>query len=154
MEIFGWILFSLLAAFGFAILILFAIPFIATETTMMKEKIRRAVEDKKYDLDKRSEERRRRGEIKREKDFELANKKLDNKLLKVDKQIKLHEQKLKLAKELKMQTTTEKQDLIAKEPKKKILLEKQPQKHVKTQPIVVNEDEELAIPDDGENIGE
>lgn len=141
MEIFGWILFSLLAVFGLGILVIFTIPFVVTETKMMSEKIKRAIKDKEYDLDKRSEERRHRDEIKREKDFELANKKLDNKLLKVDKQIKIHEQKLKLAKELKVTTTEQKQELEKHEPKQKqILLEKQPKKQIV--------EEELAIPDD------
>ena len=142
MEIFGWILFSLLAIFGLGILVIFTIPFVVTETKMMSEKIKRAIKDKEYDLDKRSEERRHRDEIKREKDFELANKKLDNKLLKVDKQIKIHEQKLKLAKELKVTTTEQKQELEKHEHKQKqILLEKQPKKQIV-------EEEELAIPDD------
>lgn len=142
MEIFGWILFSLLAVFGLGILVIFTIPFVVTETKMMSEKIKRAIKDKEYDLDKRSEERRHRDEIKREKDFELANKKLDNKLLKVDKQIKIHEQKLKLAKELKVTTTEQKQELEKHEHKQKqILLEKQPKKQIV-------EEEELAIPDD------
>lgn len=141
MEIFGWILFSLLAIFGLGILVIFTIPFVVTETKMMSEKIKRAIKDKEYDLDKRSEERRHRDEIKREKDFELANKKLDNKLLKVDKQIKIHEQKLKLAKELKVTTTEQKQELEKHEHKQKqILLEKQPKKQIV--------EEELAIPDD------
>ena len=139
MEIFGWILFSLLAVFGLGILVIFTIPFVVTETKMMSEKIKRAIKDKEYDLDKRSEERRHRDEIKREKDFELANKKLDNKLLKVDKQIKIHEQKLKLAKELKVTTTEQKQEL-EKHEQKQILLEKQPKKQIV--------EEELAIPDD------
>ena len=141
MEIFGWILFSLLAIFGLGILVIFTIPFVVTETKMMSEKIKRAIKDKEYDLDKRSEERRHRDEIKREKDFELANKKLDNNLLKVDKQIKIHEQKLKLAKELKVTTTEQKQELEKHEHKQKqILLEKQPKKQIV--------EEELAIPDD------
>lgn len=141
MDIFGWILFSLLAIFGLGILVIFTIPFVVTETKMMSEKIKRAIKDKEYDLDKRSEERRHRDEIKREKDFELANKKLDNKLLKVDKQIKIHEQKLKLAKELKVTTTEQKQELEKHEHKQKqILLEKQPKKQIV--------EEELAIPDD------
>lgn len=141
MEIFGWILFSLLAVFGLGILVIFTIPFVVTETKMMGEKIKRAIKDKEYDLDKRSEERRHRDEIKREKDFELANRKLDNKLLKVDKQIKIHEQKLKLAKELKVTTTEQKQELEKHEPKQKqILLEKQHKKQIV--------EEELAIPDD------
>ena len=141
MDIFGWILFSLLAVFGLGILVIFTIPFVVTETKMMSEKIKRAIKDKEYDLDKRSEERRHRDEIKREKDFELANKKLDNKLLKVDKQIKIHEQKLKLAKELKVTTTEQKQELEKHEHKQKqILLEKQPKKQIV--------EEELALPDD------
>ncbi len=150
MEIFGWILFILLALFALAILIVFTIPFVVTETKLMKEKIKRSIEDKMYDLDKRSEEKRHRDEIRRQKDFELANKKLDNKLLKVDKQIKIHEQKLKLAKELKETTVIQKDELqnqdIKQSSQKQILLEKNKKSSLKD-----IEDEELVIPNDENN---
>lgn len=138
MEILGWILFSLLAIFGLAILVVFAIPFIVTETTMMKEKIKRAVSDKKYDLDKRSEQRRNRDSLKREKENELAEKKLEAKMLKVDKQIELQQKRISLAKELKEQAEAEKADLV------KIKAEKKAQKKVETKPVIVaDEDAEL-----------
>ncbi len=150
MEIFGWILFILLALFALAILVVFTIPFVVTETKLMKEKIKRSIEDKMYDLDKRSEEKRHRDEIRRQKDFELANKKLDNKLLKVDKQIKIHEQKLKLAKELKETTVIQKDELqnqdIKQSSQKQILLEKNKKSSLKD-----IEDEELVIPNDENN---
>lgn len=113
MEIFGWIMLILLAMFGVGTLILFAAPFIITECKMFKQKIAKAIEDKKFDLDKRSEERKNRDTLKREKDFELANRKLDAKILKVDKQIKLQEKKLNLAKELK-ETTKIQKDILQK----------------------------------------
>ena len=111
MNIFGWIMLSVLAVFGIFILILFVIPFIVTECKTMQEKIKRAIADKQYDLEKRSEERRHRDEIKRAKDFELANRKLDAKLQKVDKQIALQQKKLSLAKQLKDTTTEQKAQL-------------------------------------------
>lgn len=110
MAIFGWIMLSLLAAFGMFILVLFIIPFVISETKVMNYKIKKAIEDKKLDVDKRSEARKHRDEIKREKDFELANKKLDAKLYKVDKQIEIHTKKLKLATELKEATKIEKRN--------------------------------------------
>ena len=102
---------SVLAVFGIFILILFVIPFIVTECKTMQEKIKRAIADKQYDLEKRSEERRHRDEVKRAKDFELANRKLDAKLQKVDKQIALQQKKLSLAKQLKDTTTEQKAQL-------------------------------------------
>ena len=138
MEILGWILFSLLAIFGLAILVVFAIPFIVTETTMMKEKIKRSVSDKKYDLDKRSEQRRNRDALKREKENELAEKKLEAKMLKVDKQIELQQKRISLAKELKEQAEAEKADLV------KIKAEKKAQNKVEAKTVIVaDEDAEL-----------
>ena len=82
-----------------------------SECKTLSFKIKRAIEDKKLDAQKRSEARQHRDELKREKDFELANKRLDAKLLKVDKQIKLQTQKLELAKQLKETTTVQKAEL-------------------------------------------
>ena len=114
MEIFGWLLFILLALFGIAILVIFTIPFIVTEVTMMKEKINRAISDKKFDLDKRSEARQNRDTIKRQKEFELADRKLEAKLQKIDKQLQLHEKKIELAKQYKEQALAEKEEINAK----------------------------------------
>ena len=137
MNIFGWIMLSVLAVFGIFILILFVIPFIVTECKTMQEKIKRAIADKQYDLEKRSEERRHRDEIKRAKDFELANRKLDAKLQKVDKQIALQQKKLSLAKQLKDTTAEQKAQLQkaakadatvppAFTPREKVMLKKDP----------------------------
>lgn len=111
MEIFGWIMLALLAAFGIFILVLFVIPFAVSESKALSYKIKKAVQDRKEDIDKRSEARKHRDEIKRQRDFELADKKLDAKLLKVDKQIELHNKKLKIANELKVATKTKKEKL-------------------------------------------
>lgn len=119
MEVFGWIALSVLAVFAIFILVIFTIPFVVTECKMMKEKIKRSIEDKKFDLEKRSEARRHRDEVKREKDFELANKKLDAKLQKVDKKIEIQTKKLKLAQSLKEDTKNAKTELMKKAPAKK-----------------------------------
>lgn len=123
MDILGWILFILLAMFGLSILVIFAIPFIVTETTMMGEKIKRAIADKKYDLEKRSEARRHRDELKRQKDFELADKKLDAKIQKVDKQIEIHQKKLELAKQYREQASNEKEELVKAKKQPKVEVE-------------------------------
>lgn len=117
MEVFGWIALSVLAIFAVFILVMFTIPFVITECKMMKEKIKRSIEDKKFDLEKRSEARRHRDEVRREKDFELANKKLDAKLQKVDKKIEIQTKKLKLAQNLKEDTKNAKTELMKKAPK-------------------------------------
>lgn len=111
MEIFGWIMLALLAAFGIFILVLFVIPFIVSESKALGYKIKKAVQDKKEDIDKRSEARKHRDEIKRQRDFELADKKLDAQLMKVDKKIELHNKKIKLANELKATTRARKEEL-------------------------------------------
>ena len=111
MVVFGWIMLALLAAFGFGILVTFAIPFVVTEFRTMGYKIKKAFQDKKEDIDKRSEARKHRDEIKRQRDFELADKKLDAQLLKVDKKIEIHNKKLKLANELKATTKARKEEL-------------------------------------------
>lgn len=111
MQIFGWIMLIVLATFGALMLVLFTLPFVITECKMFQEKIKKAIEDKKLDLQKRSEERKNRDSLKREKDFELANRKLDAKILKVDKKIKLQQKKLDLAKELKEVTQARKETL-------------------------------------------
>ena len=150
MDIFGWIMLILLATFGMAILVVFAITFVVTETKMMGYKIKRAIEDKKIDIEKRSEARRNRNEVKRQKDFELANKKLDNKIMKVNKQIALHQKKADLANQLKDETIAKKEELN----KKSILLEETPIKKTSKikQHIVTEAKEELAIPEDIETI--
>ena len=111
MEIFGWIMLALLAAFGIFILVLFVIPFIVSESKALGYKIKKAVQDKMADIDKRSEARKHRDEIKRQRDFELADKKLDAQLMKVDKKIELHNKKIKLANELKATTRARKEEL-------------------------------------------
>lgn len=111
MYIFGWIMLSLLGIFGASTLIVFALPYMIIEIKSLKYKIEKAFEDIKSDIDKRSEERKNRYEIKRNRDFELANKKLDFKLQKVDKQIQLHQKKLILVKELKNETEIKKENL-------------------------------------------
>ena len=120
MEVFGWIMLVILALVGCAILVIFALPFFITEFKTLSYRIKKAVQDKTDDIDKRSEERKHRDEIKREKDFELANKKLDAKLLKVDKKIEIQTKKLKMANELKV-ATKEKKENLAKSKSEKVV---------------------------------
>lgn len=108
MLIFGWISLILLGLFGLFMIGLCVGPFVISKIKSFNYKIKCYVEDEKLDSDKRSEERKHRDEIKRQRDFELANKKLDVKLNKVNKQIKIQTEKLKLAEELKKHTHEEK----------------------------------------------
>lgn len=111
MIIFGWTILILLAIFAIGMLVIFALPFVASEFKVLGYKIQKATEDKKLDTDKRSEERQKRDEIKRQKEFELENKKLDGKIQKLDKQIKLLDEKQNVVKELKNTTVAQKAEL-------------------------------------------
>lgn len=116
MDIFGWIMITLLALLALTIIGLFITPFIIIEIKSLSYKINKGIQDKKLDIDKRSTEKQHRDEIKREKDFELANRKLDIKLQQVDKKIKIQQEKLKLVQTLKQQTEIEKEQLLANKP--------------------------------------
>lgn len=117
MAVFGWIVFSLFALFGFAMLVIYAIPYVVSLVKTISYKTKKMVEDYQFDANKRSEERQHRNEIQRQKEFELANKKLDAKLQKVDKQIEILEKKKELANNLKEQTVIEKAELQKEKPK-------------------------------------
>ena len=117
MAVFGWIALILLAMLGIFVIGLYLGPVIIAKVKSFGYNIKKKVEDEKLDTDKRSEERKNRDAIKRQRDFELANKKLDVKLNKVDKKIKLQTEKLELAEKLKKQTEVEKAELIKEEPK-------------------------------------
>lgn len=111
MEIFGIIMTVLLIVFALGIIGVYVTPFIVVEARTLKYRIQKGLADKKADIDKRSDERRNRDERRREKDFELANKKLDAKLSKLDKQIKIYDEKQTLAKELKKAAVSQKAEL-------------------------------------------
>ena len=108
MLIFGWISLILLGLFGLFMIFLMVGPFVLSKVKTFNYRIKSYVEDEKLDADKRSDERKHRDEIKRQRDFELANRKLDIKLNKVDKKIKIQTEKLRLAEKIKKETTEEK----------------------------------------------
>ena len=115
MAVLGWIFLAFFTLLGLFVIGLLVSPYIISEVKVFSYKIKKAVEDKREDVDKRSEERKKRDETRRQKDFELANKKLDTKLQKVDKQIDLYRKKLSLSQELRQSTEIEKQELLTKE---------------------------------------
>lgn len=115
MAIYGWIILILQAVIGTVLTCLLAGPAIIAKIKNFKYNIRKRCEDEQLDIDKRSEERKHRNEIRRQKDFELANKKLDIKLNKVNKKIEIQTKKLKLAEELRKQTEVEKSELNGSE---------------------------------------
>lgn len=110
MIVFGWISMIALMLFGLFVLGLLVGPFVLAKIRTFSFRLKRYIEDEKLDIDKRSDERRNRQEIKRTKDFELANKKLDIKLNKVNKQIKIQNEKLKLTEELRQKIEEEKSE--------------------------------------------
>ena len=107
MEVFGWIMLIVLALFGAFMLGLMIGPFIVAKIKSFGYRTKTFIEDEKIDTDKRSEQRRNRQELKRQRDFELADKRLDVKLNKVDKKIKLQSKKLQMAQDLEKQLTQE-----------------------------------------------
>ena len=90
---FGWISLICLGIVGLGIIVLITYPYVISEIKSLKYRTEKLIEDKKLDADKKSEERKKRDEIKREKENELANKKLDAKLQKLDKQIEIYKKK-------------------------------------------------------------
>ena len=113
MVVFGWVALIILAAFGVLVFTLLVTPFILSHIRTFALKVEREITDRKADIEKKSEERQHRDDIKRQKLFELKNKKLDVKLQKVDKQIQIQNQKLKIAKQLREETKQYKDELNA-----------------------------------------
>ena len=100
MNIFGWIILSILAAFGLGIAVLLVIPFLLSLFKTISYKVKKQIENAKIDIDARASQKKIRQEKLRTAQNELADKKLQNKLNKIAKQIELEEQKLALDKEL------------------------------------------------------
>lgn len=100
MNIFGWIILSILATFGLGIAVLLVIPFLLSLFKTISYKVKKQIENAKIDIDARANQKKIRQEKLRTAQNELANKKLQNKLNKIAKQIDLEEQKLALDKEL------------------------------------------------------
>ena len=111
MNIFGWIILSILATFGLGIAVLLVIPFLLSLFKTISYKVKKQIENAKIDIDARSSQKKIRLEKLRTAQNELANKKLQNKLNKIAKQIDLEEQKLALNKELE----NSKQEEVVKE---------------------------------------
>ena len=100
MNIFGWIILSILATFGLGIAVLLVIPFLLSLFKTISYKVNKQIENAKIDIDARASQKKIRQEKLRTAQNELADKKLQNKLNKIAKQIELEEQKLALDKEL------------------------------------------------------
>ena len=111
MNIFGWIILSISATFGLGIAVLLVIPFLLSLFKTISYKVKKQMENAKIDIDARASQKKIRQEKLRTAQNELANKKLQNKLNKIAKQIELEEQKLALDKELE----NNKQEEVAKE---------------------------------------
>lgn len=115
MAVVGWIFVTALVLFGLFALGISVYPIIAAKIKGMKYNIEKRVEDEKLDADKRSEARQHRDEIKRQKDFELADRKLDARLSKVNKRIEILKAKLELAEQLEKQVAETREDIPAEE---------------------------------------
>ena len=100
MNIFGWIILSILATFGLGIAVLLVIPFLLSLFKTISYKVKKQIENAKIDIDARASQKKIRQEKLRTAQNELADKKLQNKLNKIAKQIELEEQKIALDKEL------------------------------------------------------
>lgn len=111
MNIFGWIILSILATFGLGIAVLLVIPFLLSLFKTISYKVKKQMENAKIDIDARANQKKIRQEKLRTAQNELADKKLQNKLNKIAKQIDLEEQKLALDKELE----NDKQEEVIKE---------------------------------------
>ena len=136
MAVFGWIALILFAVFGLGVLGLLITPWVASEIGALTYKIRKAIEDKKDDANKKSEARRHRDEIRRQKENELADRKLEVKLKKVSKQIEIYEKRIKLAEELKQSAEQTKKELSSKSTTEGVIdLETEIAKQIVTEPV-------------------
>ena len=135
MAVFGWIALILFALFGLGVLGLLITPWVASEIRTLAYKIKKAIEDKKDDVNKRSEARRHRDEIRRQKENELADRKLEVKLKKVTKQIEIYEKRIKLAEELKQSAEQTKKELSARSTEEVIDVEAEIAKQIVVEPV-------------------
>ena len=85
--------FIILATFGLGIAVLLVIPFLLSLFKTISYKVKKQIENAKIDIDARASQKKIRQEKLRTAQNELANKKLQNKLNKIAKQIELEEQK-------------------------------------------------------------
>lgn len=115
MNIFGWIILSILATFGLGIAVLLVIPFLLSLFKTISYKVKKQIENAKIDIDARASQKKIRQEKLRTAQNELANKKLQNKLNKIAKQIELEEQKLALDKELENNKQEEEEEVVKEE---------------------------------------
>ena len=135
MAVFGWIALILFAVFGLGVLGLLITPWVASEIGALTYKIKKAIEDKKDDADKKSEARRHRDEVRRQKENELADRKLEVKLKKVSKQIEIYEKRIKLAEELKQSAEQTKKELSARSTEEVIDVEAEIAKQIVAEPV-------------------
>ena len=78
MNIFGWIILSILATFGLGIAVLLVIPFLLSLFKTISYKVKKQIENAKIDIDARASQKKIRQEKLRTAQNELANKKLQN----------------------------------------------------------------------------
>ena len=136
MAVFGWIALILFALFGLGVLGLLITPWVASEIGALTYKIKKAIEDKKDDANKKSEARRKRDEIARQKENELADKKLEVKLKKITKQIQVYEKRIKLAEELKQSAEQTKKELSSKSTTEEVIdVEAEIAKQIVAEPV-------------------
>ena len=138
MAVFGWIALILFALFGLGVLGLLITPWVGSEICSLTYKIKKLIEDKKDDANKKSEARRHRDEIRRQKENELADRKLEVKLKKVTKQIEIYEKRIKLAEELKQSAEQTKKELSSKSTTDEIVDVEAEIKAAVVEPVKVN----------------
>lgn len=104
MEVFGWIMLSILGLAGIAALIMFAIPTIVESIKLMAYQMKKSAETKKLDVDAREEEKKIRDAQKRamdkaveDKKLELAQKKAEAKIQSINTKISDIDTKAKIA---------------------------------------------------------
>ena len=107
MIVVGIILAIIFILFGIGVVCLYTLPHIIAEIKCFRYKTIKLIEDTKTDIDIRSESRRKRLEIKRKRDMDLADKKLDAKLTKVNKKIQAKERKLNKLKGIQEEITSQ-----------------------------------------------
>lgn len=94
METFAWVVLIILSVVGVAALIVLALPAFLECLKVLTYKCKKNVQSKKIDIDARDEKRRIRDAIKRDKEEQILNKKLELDLKKADIKIEQYQKKI------------------------------------------------------------
>lgn len=113
MEIFGYFILIIFAILGLGALVLFSLPFIISFIKTSSYRVSKQIEVAKIDIDARAEAKKLRNEKLRNKQNELAEKKVTLKIKKLQSKIDSIDKDMEIQESLKVKETEEvKEDIV------------------------------------------